>query len=71
MEERTTDKPRKNKMYDTGKEKHIKTQKVHLKIKYCKFEKVENLNTLELYFTKIPKTKYMIKEKHVKTKKDI
>jgi len=40
---RTTDKPQKDKIYDTGKEKGLKVNKIgHLKIKNYKFERVEN-----------------------------
>jgi hypothetical protein len=40
---RTTDKPRKNKIYDSGKEKHIKTRK---KLKNYKFKRAENFKYL-------------------------
>jgi len=39
----TTDKPRKDKIYDSGKEKNLKKNKIgHLKIKNYTFERVEN-----------------------------
>jgi hypothetical protein len=41
---RTADKPRKNKTYDSGKERNLK--KVHLKIKNYKFKRVENFKYL-------------------------
>ena len=42
-----TDKPRKDKVYDSGMEKSLKKNKIgHLKIKNYKFERVENFKHL-------------------------
>ena len=49
---RTTDKPWKDKMYDSGKEKQLKKDKIwHLKKKF-KFEKVENFEYLGVILNK-------------------
>jgi len=52
----TKDKPRKDKIYDSGKEKQFKENKIgHLKIKNYKFERVENFKYLGVMKTTITK----------------
>jgi hypothetical protein len=47
---RTTDKPRKNKIYDSGKEKKLQQNKIgHLKIKNFEFETVANFKYFGVY----------------------
>jgi hypothetical protein len=61
---RTTDKPRKNKIYDSGKKNTLKQNKIgHLKIKNYKFKRVENFKYLGVIFNEDRNHKIHLQER--------